>query len=153
MRCLKTDTKKVNPEDEDWEGWKKQMGNNGHTHTNKGKPPRSAGWSDMSWLAYRRTVKVKVAQLCPTLCDPTDYTVRGILQARIPEWVAFPFSRGFSQPQDWTQVSCTAGGFFTVWATREALLNGKPCLIRRKLTCYFLDNIARFHPPPLQILR
>ena len=43
-------------------------------------------------------VKVKVAQLCPTLCDPTDYTVRGILQARILEWVAFPFSRGSSNP-------------------------------------------------------
>ena len=37
--------------------------------------------------------KVKVAQLCLTLCDPTDYTVHGILQARILEWVAFPFSR------------------------------------------------------------
>ena len=42
--------------------------------------------------------KVKVAQLCPTLCDPMDYTVHGILQARILEWVAFPFSRGSSQP-------------------------------------------------------
>ena len=91
---------------------------------------------------------VKVAQSCPTLCGPMDYTIHGILQARIPEWVAFPFSRGSSQPQDWTQVSHTAGGFFTVWATREALLNDKPCLIRRKLTCYFLDNIARLHPPP-----
>ena len=37
-----------------------------------------------------------VTQLCPTLCDPMDYTVHGILQARIPEWVAFPFSRGSS---------------------------------------------------------
>ena len=37
--------------------------------------------------------KVRVAQLCPTLCDPVDYTVHGILQARILEWVAFPFSR------------------------------------------------------------
>ena len=41
-------------------------------------------------------VKVKVTQLCLTLCDPMDYTVRGILQARILEWVAFPFSRGSS---------------------------------------------------------
>ena len=40
-------------------------------------------------------VKVKVAQLCLTLCDPKDYTVHGILQARILEWVAFPFSRIF----------------------------------------------------------
>ena len=40
---------------------------------------------------------LKVAQSCPTLCDPMDYTVHGILQARILEWVAFPFSRGSSQ--------------------------------------------------------
>ena len=45
-------------------------------------------------------VKVKVAQLWPTLCNPTDYTVHGILQARIVEWVAIPFSRGSSQPRD-----------------------------------------------------
>ena len=44
--------------------------------------------------------KVKVAQSCLTLCDPMDYTVHGILQARILEWVAFPFSRGSSQPRD-----------------------------------------------------
>ena len=65
-------------------------------------------------------VKVKVAQLYPTLCDPMDYIVRGILQARILEWVAIPFSRGSSQPRARTQVSRIAGGFFTVWATREA---------------------------------
>ena len=46
----------------------------------------------------------EVAQLCPTLYDPMDYTVHGILQARILEWVAFPFSRGYSQPRDQTQV-------------------------------------------------
>ena len=50
-----------------------------------------------------------------------DYTVHGILQARILEWVAFPFSRGSSQPRDQTQVSLIAGRFFTSWATREAL--------------------------------
>ena len=64
---------------------------------------------------------VKVAQSCPTLCNPVDYTVHGILQARILEWVAFPFSRGSSQSRDWTQVSHTAGGFFSSWASREAL--------------------------------
>ena len=48
---------------------------------------------------------MKAAQLCPTLCDPMDYTVHGILQARILEWVAFPFSRVSSQPSDRTQVS------------------------------------------------
>ena len=49
-----------------------------------------------------------------------DYTVHGILQARIPEWVAFPFSRGSSQPKDQAQISRTAGRFFTSWVTREA---------------------------------
>ena len=57
--------------------------------------------------------KVKVAQSCPTLCDPMDYRVRGILQARTLKWVAFPSSRGSSQPRDRTQVSRIAGRFFT----------------------------------------
>ena len=48
-----------------------------------------------------------------------DYTVHGILKARILEWVAFPFSRESSQPRDWTQVSHIAGVFFTSWAIRE----------------------------------
>ena len=65
-------------------------------------------------------MKVKVSQSCPTLCDPMDYRAHGILQARILEWVAFPFSKGSSQPRDQTQVSLIAGGFFTSWATREA---------------------------------
>ena len=64
---------------------------------------------------------VKVTQSCPTLCDPIDYMVHGILQARILEWVAFPFSRGSSQPRDRIQVSRIAGRFFTSWAIREAL--------------------------------
>ena len=51
---------------------------------------------------------------------PWTITVHEILQARIQEWVAFPFSRGASQPRDWIQISCFAGGFFTSWATREA---------------------------------
>ena len=54
------------------------------------------------------------------LCNPVDYTLHGILQARRLEWIAIPSSRGFSQPRDWAQVSHTAGGFFTSWATRGA---------------------------------
>ena len=54
-------------------------------------------------------MKVQVAKSYPTLCN---YTVHGILQARILEGVAFPFSRGSSQPRDQTQVSHIAGGFF-----------------------------------------
>ena len=65
-------------------------------------------------LLLEDPVKVKVGQSCPTLCDHMDYTVHGILQARILEWVAFPFSRGSSQPRDRTQVSCIAGGLFTI---------------------------------------
>ena len=58
------------------------------------------------------------AQSCPTLyypmdCIPPGSSVHGIFQGRILEWVAFPFSRGSSQPRDRTQVSRTAGGFFT----------------------------------------
>ena len=64
--------------------------------------------------------KVKVAQSCLTVWYPMDYIVLGILQARILEWVPFPFSKGSSQPRDQTQVSHIAGGFFTNWAT------GKP---------------------------
>ena len=63
-------------------------------------------------------VKVKVAQSCP--CDPMDYTVHGILQARILEWVAIPFSRGSSWPRNQTGVYCIAGRVFTSWDTREA---------------------------------
>ena len=67
-----------------------------------------------------------VAQPCPTLCDPIDcgpkgFSVHGILQARILEWVAIPFSSGSSQGRDWIWVSCTAGSFFAIWATKEAL--------------------------------
>ena len=58
-----------------------------------------------------------VAQSCPTLCN---YTAHGILQARILEWAAVPFSRASSQSRDRTQVSHIAGGFCTSWATREA---------------------------------
>ena len=65
-------------------------------------------------------MKVKVAQSSLTVCDPMDYTVNGILQARTLEWAAFPFSRGPSQSRDQAQVFRIAGGFFTSWATREA---------------------------------
>ena len=58
-------------------------------------------------------VKVKVTQSCLTLCDPIDCTVHGILQARILERIAFPFSRGSAQPKDQTQVPCIVGRFFT----------------------------------------
>ena len=67
-------------------------------------------------------------QSCPTLWDPKDCIPPGILsigilQAGILEWVAIPSSRESSQPRDWTQISRITGGFFTIWATKEAPLN------------------------------
>ena len=73
-----------------------------------------------AYFADSEKWKVTVAQLCLTLSNPMDYTVHGILQAIILEWVAFPFSRGVSQSRDRTHVSRIAGGFFTSWTTREA---------------------------------
>ena len=63
--------------------------------------------SQTQWLLSCKC-KWKVTQSCPVLCNPMDYTVHGILQARILEWVAFPFSRGSSQPRDRSQVLCIA---------------------------------------------
>ena len=64
-------------------------------------------------------VHAQSLQSCLTLCDPMDctppgFSVHGILQARIREWVAILFSRGSSQPRDWTWVSHIAGRFFTI---------------------------------------
>ena len=65
-------------------------------------------------------------------CSPPGSSVLGILQARILEWTAIPFSRGSSQPKDWTQVSFIAGGFFTVWATKGSPYIGL-CMLIYKL--------------------
>ena len=78
----------------------------------------SIKWKKVKWKF--------VSQSSPTLWDPTDCnppgcSVHGILQAKIVEWVVIPFSRRSSWPRGWTQVPCIAGGFFTVWATRESI--------------------------------
>ena len=82
----------------------------------------------------------EVAQSCLTLCDPMDCSLPGssvheIFQARVLEWGAISFSRGSSQPRDWTRVSSIVGRRFTIWATREVLrrergskLNHAKCL-------------------------
>ena len=74
------------------------------------------------WFTISVVVVVLVAQLCPTLCDPMDCgppcsSVHGTLQEKILEWISIPFS----QPRAQTQVSCTAGRFFTIWATGKIL--------------------------------
>ena len=97
------------------------------------------------------------AKSCPILCDPMDCSppdssVRGILQARILKWVAMPSFRGSSQAQGlkWTQISCIAGIFFTIWATRETLKKRKSlkkkrrkrslsclCILRKQIALHF----------------
>ena len=67
----------------------------------------------------------EVAQPCPTLCNPVDcslpgFSVHGILQARILEWVTISFSRGSSRPRDRTRISHIGGRRFNLWATRKA---------------------------------
>ena len=79
-----------------------------------------------SQLLKKERKESEVAQSCLTLCNPMDcslpgFSVYGIFQARVLEWVAISFFRGSSWPRDWTQVSCIAGRHFTLWATREAL--------------------------------
>ena len=61
-----------------------------------------------------------------TLFNPMGHTVHGILQVRTLEWVAFPFSRGSSQPRDWTQVSCTAGRFWSWGVDAQEFPGGIP---------------------------
>ena len=85
-----------------------------------------------NWIQLINSLCVLVAQSCLTLCGlmdcgPPGSSAHGVLQARILEWVTIPFSRGSSQPRDQTWVSCIAGGFFTISATREAHENNKFC--------------------------
>ena len=67
-----------------------------------------------------------------------DYAVHGILQAGILEWVASPFSRGSFQLRDGTQVSHIAGGFFTRWATREALMGIDAKILNKMLSNWMI---------------
>ena len=91
----------------------------------------ASGWA---WI----WTQVSEWKLCPTLCDLMDCSlpsssVYGILQARILEWVAIPFSRGSSQLKNRTQVSRIAGGFFTSWAAREVFPIPKPGVLSTAL--------------------
>ena len=91
--------------------------------------------SALYWEPFKRVKPSKnttkseseVAHSCPTLCNPMDCSlpgssVHGIFQARVLEWIAISFSRGFSQLRDGNQVSCIVNRCFTIWATREDLL-------------------------------
>ena len=75
------------------------------TQVSDSLPTEPQGKLKMQYRLYVYIYIQNITQSCQTLCDPMDYTVHGILQARILEWVAIPFSRGSSQPRDRTQVS------------------------------------------------
>ena len=99
------------------------LGKNGQSLILSGSPGMAEGcWAQCVSVCV--CVCVWVAQSHPTLWDSMECSlpgssVHGILQARILEWVAIPFSRGSSWPRGWTWDSCIAGRFFTIWATRE----------------------------------
>ena len=74
---------------------------------------------EMRTISDTPAAAAKSIQSCPTLCDPIDssppgFPIPGILQAGTLEWVAIPFCKGSSQPRDQTQISHTAGRFFTI---------------------------------------
>ena len=123
-------------------------------------------YSKVNQLYIHERVKVKVAQSCPTFCDPVDYRVHGILQARVLVWVAFPFSRGSSRPRDRTQVSRIAGGYISIHFCRffsrlghYRVLSGVPCAIQQVFIsylfyiqqCVFVSSNLPVYPslPPL----
>ena len=103
----------------------------GSPHKEQGSSSRTDARKDKGILYENFTCRIQCRvsyhlhiYIYPSLCDPTDYSppgssVLGILQARILEWVAIPFSRGSSWARDQTQVSCIAGRFFSIWAIIE----------------------------------
>ena len=103
-------------------------------------------WTHVSCIGRRilyhwATREVWVTHLHLTLCDPINYSslgssVHGILQTRILDWVAIPFSKQSSWPRDWTRVSHTVGRFFTIWAIREA----SPYFLYSLLALFFFPH-------------
>ena len=98
-----------------------------------------------------------VSQLCPTLCDsmdcsPPGSSVNGTLQASILEWAAILFSRGSSWLRDWPQVYFIAGGFFTIWATRETPIDG--CILdsRGVWNTHAVNNLQKYPKAKQSIL-
>ena len=92
-------------------------------------------WHHLRVILHLKEGEGEAAQLCPIVCDPMDcnllgYSIHGILQARILEWIAIffsiSFSRGSSRPRYRTQVSCIGGRRFNLWATKKAHILRKP---------------------------
>ena len=81
-----------------------------------------------SWVSH-------VQLFCDRMdCSLSGSSIHGILQARIPEWVAISFSRGSSRPRNRTQVSCIVDRRFTIWATREVSGVNTVNMVQRNIT-------------------
>ena len=94
------------------------------------KCPLTDEWIKMWYIPYNRILAIGslVTKSCPTLVIPQTVAMPGssvyrIFQARLLDWVSISFSTGSSWPRDWNLVFCTAGSFFTDWATTEARIN------------------------------
>ena len=74
------------------------------------------------WFLVKLLSHVRLSAT-PMACTLSDFSVHGIFQARVLEWVAISFSRRSSRPREWTQVSRVVGRCFTVWATREVQIS------------------------------
>ena len=111
----------------------------------------SGPWGLQLWVLC---CVVLIAQSCLTLCYPMEVACQaslsmGILQARKQEWVAMPSFRGSPQPRDRTQVSRIAGGFFTIWGTRETLTKVNLLFL---ITVILFQNLDPFFSPSCLML-
>ena len=102
--------------------------------------------TDPEWPSFCYVVENEVPKSCPTLCDPMGcslpgFSVHGIFQAIVLEWIAISFSRGSSQPRAQTRVSCIVDRCFTIWATRE-VIEGVPVLLRRFYNLTSQDQLS-----------
>ena len=100
----------------------------------------------------------EVSQSCPTLCDPMGcslpgFSIHGIFQARVLEWLAISFSRGSSRPRDWTQVSRIGGRRFNLWATRKAHGSKWVKSLSRVWLCATPWTVAYYAPPSMGFSR
>ena len=123
---------------------------------------QSDNWFESILHQRRHFLFVLIAQSCPTLRDPMDYSppgssVHGILQAKILQWVAIPFFRGSAQPRDWTWVYRIADRFFTIWATRKPSwhIDGKKYTKRcsASLIISEMQIKIRYHCMPLRMAK
>ena len=107
----------------------------------------SSSFTTMKWSEVKSLSRIQLWD--PKDCSLPRSSLQGILQARVLEWVAISFSRGSSWSRDWTHISCIAGRFFTVWATREVpsvFRYYKHSFVREETEAYWLPNPGLYLP-------